>query len=290
MKREDRIQCVALSSPSYPVLLREIEDPPQTLYFIGDIRLASMPAVAVVGSRKATSYGKWAAFEIGKRLAENEMVVVSGMAWGVDSYSHQGALELKGKTVAVLGCGIDLCYPAGNRKLRNQILEQGLIVSEYPPGYTAKKFTFPLRNRIISGLCAATVIVEAGLSSGSLITAERAAEQGRHVFALPGNINSIHSIGTNKLIQDGAYPLVVVDDIFDVLGVKKKEKENSFNHLGEDEKKILSVIMQASEVSIDFICKHVKMEPSQVIPILTILEMKGIIYSSLGKIFVANFK
>lgn len=287
MKIDEKIKSIDVSSPIYPELLREIQDPPQKLFYIGDIRLASRKAVAVVGSRKASAYGRWAAHEIGKRLAENELVVVSGMAWGIDSYSHQGALENNGKTIAVLGSGIDICYPARNRQLRNQILEKGLILSEYPPGYPAQKFTFPSRNRIISGLSLATVIVEAGLKSGSLITAERAAEQGRTVFALPGNINSLHSIGTNKLIQDGACPLVIIDDIFDMLGIKRKEIENSLPDLGEDEKKILSIISRG-EVSVDFVCKCIKMEPSQVIAILTILEMKGIIYSSMGKIFIAK--
>jgi DNA processing protein len=228
------------------------------------------------------------ALEIGKRLAENEIIVVSGMAWGVDSYSHRGALDGKGKTIAVLGCGIDICYPAGNRQLRQEILEEGLIVSEYPPGYPASSFTFPLRNRIISGLCEATVIVEAGLNSGSLITAERAVEQGRNVFAVPGNINSIHSIGTNKLIQDGAYPLAVIDDVFEVLGIKKKENFEVMEKLGKDERRVLSVIMKSSEVSINYICNLIEMEPSQVAAIVTILEMKGIIYSALGKIFIAK--
>lgn len=288
MSIESKIKSVDIDSEEYPQLLRYIKDPPQKLYYIGDLSLANLPAVAVVGTRKASAYGLWAAGEIAKRLAENRVVVVSGMAAGIDSMGHKGALAKEGKTIAVLGCGIDICFPAFNRKLRDDIIQRGLILSEYPPGYPGSKFTFPQRNRIISGLSLGTVIAEASLNSGSLITAERAAEQGRTVFAVPGNINSISSIGTNKLIQDGAYPLALIDDIFDTLGIEKKHRNDIFKQLGADEQKIINVILKEGEVSADYICQKVGLKVSEVNAIVTILEMKGLVYSYLGKVFIAN--
>lgn len=288
MDIKECIKKVSIESEDYPSLLKYIKDPPQQLYFIGNIKLAELPAVAVVGSRKASSYGKWAAYEIGKRLAENDIVVVSGMAAGIDSIGHKGALSVNGNTIAVLGCGIDICFPAFNRELRNEIVQKGLLISEYPPGYPGSKFTFPHRNRIISGLSLATVIVEAGLNSGSLITAERAVEQGRTVFSVPGNINSFYSIGTNKLIQDGAYPLAFIDDIFNVLGINKKDVANIIEQLGKDEQKVVKIISEFGEVSADCICRKMNLKISEVNAIITILEMKGVVYSALGKIFIAN--
>lgn len=285
---KEQIRKVTIESNDYPNLLKYIKNPPKQLYYIGDIKIAQLPAVAVVGSRKASSYGNWTAKEIGKRLVDNDIVVVSGMATGIDTISHKGALLGKGKTIAVLGSGIDICYPASNRALRDEIAEKGVLISEYPPGYPASKFTFPQRNRIISGLSLATVIVEAGLNSGSLITAERAVEQGRTVFSVPGNINSFNSIGTNKLIQDGAYPLAFIDDIFDVLGINKKIKKDNLEKLGKDEQKVVEIIEQMGEITVDYISRRMNLKVSEVNAIITILEMKGVVYSALGKIFIAN--
>jgi DNA processing protein len=196
--RTDKIKQVKLEDRDYPELLKYIPDPPLSLYYAGDITLASRPSIAVVGARKATSYGKWAAYGFAKKLSEYGIVVVSGMAYGVDSWAHKGAVENQGKTIAVLGCGIDICYPASNRALRDDILKEGLILSEYEPGTPPLPFRFPLRNRIISGLSLGTIVIEAGLSSGSLITAEYAADQGRNIYALPGNINSMYN---PKMVQ-----------------------------------------------------------------------------------------
>ncbi|MDR2156330.1 MAG: DNA-processing protein DprA, partial [Clostridiales Family XIII bacterium] len=176
MDNERTVTVLAPIDAAYPALLRLIPDPPKALYCDGNLNLLSRPAVAVVGARRATEYGKWAAMAMAKRYAECGLIVVSGMAEGVDSFAHAGALSGGGATVAVMGCGPDICYPRSNRRLRERILENGLLLSEYPPGTPPARHTFPARNRIISGLCVATVVVEAGLSSGSLITAERAAE------------------------------------------------------------------------------------------------------------------
>ena len=184
--RKDGIREIKMESEDYPLLLRQIQKPPKLLYAIGDISILKQKCVAVVGARKASSYGKWAARNIGKRLAEYGVAVVSGLAYGCDAEAHLGALDAGGRTVAVMGCGIDICYPAANRQLRRRIAENGLIISEYPPGTQPRPYMFPQRNRIISGLCEAVAVAEAGLSSGSLITASCAAEQGRLVFAVPG--------------------------------------------------------------------------------------------------------
>ncbi len=280
---------VKIGDPDYPELLNYIENPPEKLFYAGDISLASKPAVAVVGARKATSYGKWASYGFARKLSEYEVVVVSGLAYGIDSYAHRGAVENRGKTIAVLGCGVDICYPDSNKGLREDILKEGLLLSEYEPGTPPLPYRFPARNRIISGLCIGTIIVEAGLSSGSLITAECAAEQGRNIYALPGNINSMYSFGTNKLIKDGATPLIVFDDIIDELGMKRKSPSFILkSELGKDEKIIYDLILESGETTTDAICKAAGKLPSEVNAMITILEMKGLLQTALGKIFIAK--
>lgn len=283
------IKQVRFEDKDYPELLKFIPNPPEILYYIGDITLASRPAVAVVGSRKATSYGKWASYGFAKKLAEYEIVVVSGMASGIDSYAHKGAVENQGKTIAVLGCGVDICYPESNRALKESILKEGLILSEYEPGVLPLPYRFPMRNRIISGICTGTIIVEAGLASGSLITAECAAEQGRNIYALPGNINNMYSFGTNKLIKDGAVPLIVFDDIIDELGIPRKISSTELHaELGKDEKIIYGYILQSGETTTDSICRSTGKPPSFVNAMVTILEMKGLVQTAIGKIFIAK--
>jgi DNA processing protein len=251
--------------------------------------LASSAAVAVVGARKATEYGKWAAFNLAKTLAEYGLVVVSGMAWGVDSEAHRGALAVCGKTVAVLGCGVDICYPARNYRLMNELLKSGLVLSEFEPGTEPRDFTFPLRNRIISGLSVATVVVEAGLQSGSLITAERAAEQGRTVYAVPGNINRAMSFGCNKLIRDGALPVVLFDDIAkDLRLVRADVVEKRAESLGADERTIYAAVCRRGEMTVDELCIETGMPPQDISGIVTILEMKGVVETAQGRVFASG--
>ncbi|HVI42610.1 MAG TPA: DNA-processing protein DprA [Anaerovoracaceae bacterium] len=285
----EQIKQVEIGDKDYPELLNYIVNPPEKLYYIGDIGIASEPSIAIVGARKATSYGKWAAYGFAKKLSEYGIGVVSGMAYGIDSYAHKGAVENQGKTTAVLGCGIDICYPESNKVLRENILKEGLILSEYEPGVLPLPFRFPMRNRIISGLCIGTIIVEAGLNSGSLITAECAAEQGRNIYALPGNINSIYSFGTNKLIKDGATPLTVFDDIIEELGIARHIPASAMEiELGKDEKKVYDYILQSGETTTDSICRSIGKMPSDVNAMVTILEMKGLLQTALGKIFIAK--
>lgn len=279
---------VKIGDRDYPELLSHIGNPPEKLYYAGDITLAGRPSIAVVGARKASPYGKWAAYGFAKKLSEYGIIVVSGMAYGIDSCAHRGALENEGKTIAVLGCGVDVCYPASNRILRDQIMKDGLILSEYEPGVQPLPYRFPMRNRIISGLSLGCIVVEAGISSGSLITAEYAAEQGRNIYALPGNINSISSFGANKLIKDGATPLISFDDMIDELGIARKNASAQQTELGRDEREIYELIFRTGETTIDFLCRSTGRPPSEVNAMVTILEMKGLLQTAIGKIFIAK--
>jgi len=285
----EKIKKVKIDDKDYPELLKYISNPPEILYYIGDISLASNPSISIVGARKASSYGKWAAYGFAKKLSEYGIGVVSGMAYGIDSFAHKGAVENQGRTIAVLGCGADICYPASNKKLRDEIIKEGLLLSEYESGVTPLPFRFPQRNRIISGLSLGTIVVEAGLHSGSLITAECAAEQGRNIYAVPGNINNVCSFGANKLIRDGAVPLTVFDDIIDDLGITRSVPEAKLEtELGADERTIYNIVRDSGETTTDFICRKTSKLPSEINAIITILEMKGILQTALGKIFIAK--
>lgn len=284
-----KIETISPLEAQYPTLLREITNPPPLLYYQGDISLGSSTSVAVVGSRKATPYGRWVAYSLAEKLANNGVTVVSGMASGIDSFAHRGALENGGKTIAVFGCGLDICYPPSNRELMERILENGLILSEYPPGTAPLPFRFPLRNRIISGICQGTVIVEAGLQSGSLITAEYAAEQGRNIYAVPGNINSTYSIGANKLIKDGALPLVVLDDLIEDLGIEARPaRKEEILQLGIEEQQIYQTVLEYGEITSDIVCRLTGKRPSEVNAMITLLEIKGYLHTAQGKIFIAK--
>jgi DNA processing protein len=215
------------SEPVYPPLLRELHDPPAGLFLRGAAatELLVRPAVAIVGARSCSSYGAQVARMLGRELAGAGLVVVSGLARGVDGEAHRGALEVGGMTVAVLGCGIDRDYPAAHASLARGISEYGLVVSEYAPGVEPAPWRFPARNRIIAGLSAAAVIVEARERSGALITADFALEAGREVFAVPGEITSSLSAGTNALLRLGATPLTSPADVLEAMGIAVPEVE-----------------------------------------------------------------
>jgi len=215
------LQFVGRSEPAFPPLLRAVHDPPIGLFVRGaaDLQLLSRTSVAVVGARACSSYGGLVARLLGRELVAAGLVVVSGLARGIDGAAHRGALEGGGPTVAVLGCGIDRDYPASHRELARGIAESGLIVSEYAPGVEPAPWRFPARNRIIAGLAAATVVVEARERSGALITADLALEEGREVFAVPGEIMSSLSKGANALLRLGATPLTAVSDVLEHFGL-----------------------------------------------------------------------
>jgi len=283
------IQVIDIKSAEYPVKLRDIPDPPGQLFCKGDTSLLNTKSVAVVGSRKNTVYGKNVALMIGKRFAGAGITVTSGLAMGIDAFSHEGALEADGKVIGVLGSGIDVMGPRRNRDLMNRGLENGgLVVSEYEPGYPASSWTFPARNRIISGLAEAVVIVEAGLNSGSLITAKHAAEQGRPVYAVPGNINSQSSIGTNLLIRDGVTPLVIIDDLIRDIGAATKKDAVSRPDMDADEERIFEVVRLMSGPTVDEIIRGTGFDPQLVNSLLTVMEIKGIIESYAGRIYISQ--
>jgi DNA processing protein len=223
------------SSPDFPSLVRAIHDPPAGLFLRGEgePELLARPAVAVVGARASSGYGASVARSLGRDLAAAGLVVVSGLARGVDAEAHRGALEAEGTTVAVLGCGIDRDYPAAHAELARRVADAGLIVSEYAPGVEPAPWRFPARNRIVAGLCAATVVVEARERSGALITADLALEEGREVFAVPGEITSSLSAGTNALLKLGAAPLTSASDVLASFGIEPEPAEGERSPLLE---------------------------------------------------------
>lgn len=204
----------------YPELLLHTSQPPPVLYVLGKVELLDKPCIAIVGSRAATSYGRRVAHKIGKDLAQAGVCVVSGLALGVDGEAHGGALAAGGATAAVLGCGLDVVYPKTNRGYFEQIRSRGLLVSEYPLGTPPEPFRFPARNRIIAGLSRGVVVVEASKKSGSLITVQFGLEEGREIFAIPGQVDSAKSAGAHWLVQQGASLAVSADDILDQLSLQ----------------------------------------------------------------------
>ena len=216
---ELNISFISRESDEFPILLRDIPRPPIGLFCLGKLPPDESPKVAVIGSRRCSEYGKIASRLVAKPLSERGIVIVSGMASGIDSMAHKAALQGGGKTIAVLGTGVDICYPSENRRLRPEIISNGCLVSEYPPGTEARKHYFPDRNRIVSGISLGVIVVEAAKKSGTLGTVNHAAEQGREVFAVLGNITSKLSEGTNALIKDGAHPVQDYTDVLHALGL-----------------------------------------------------------------------
>jgi len=286
---KERIIEIRKGDKLYPECLCSVIPPVETLYCAGNAELLQSRMAGVVGSRKCSEYGKQTAMALGKSLSRAEFTVVSGMAKGIDSFGHLGALKNGGNTVAVLGCGVDICYPAENRSLYEQILSEGLILSEYPPGTKPMPYRFPQRNRIIAGLSEAVTVVEAGTGSGSLITAELAEQLGRQVFAVPGNITSQWSLGTNRLIADGVQPLVVIEDLIQALGGRCVLEDESRRDLSETEQRVLQLLEEHGEVSLEFLCSRMEKSPVDMNGIVMVLEMKGYLAVNFGKIFLAKF-
>lgn len=261
----------------FPGSLKFLEDPPAILYVRGN-KLDTENNLAMVGSRKHTSYGNYVVNKFIDQLSNYNFTIVSGMAYGIDALSHKIALEKEMGAIAVLGNGVDIIYPRANTSLYMNLVNKGTIVSEYPFGMKASNYTFPQRNRIISALSRAVVVIEAKEKSGSLITARLAAEQGREVFAVPGNINSPYSGGTNLLIRDGAIPLLDIEDILAYFPeVKKKnEQEKNIINLSEDEILLLNFIKDGHN-NIEEICNMSNFDVFYINSLLTKLELKSVI-------------
>ncbi len=285
---------VTLSDTDYPALLLQLPDPPPFLYVFGRLD-SSITNIAVVGSRNATNYGISTTRRLCKDLASLELTIVSGMALGIDSAAHEGALLGKGHTVAVLGSGLERIYPAENRELFQKIAQNGAVISEFPLMTEPEAHNFPIRNRIISGMSLGTVVVEATKRSGSLITARLAAEQNREVFAVPGSIHSFKSTGTHTLIKQGAklveHARDIMEELSHVAGVMA-EKENIIENettetlplLSPDESMVFEVL-GPYPVHIDDLVRKVSMEPGKLSSILLQLELMGVVQQSPGKRF-----
>lgn len=294
--KEKDINYITLNDEKYPENLKNIYDPPPVLFYKGVLNF-DYPAVSIIGSRRSTTYGRKTAERLAYELSERGITIISGMARGIDTQAHLGALKAKGRTFAVLGSGLDVIYPPENKELFQEIQENGLVLSEYPPGVDPLPGNFPQRNRIISGLSRGILVIEAARRSGSLITANLALEQGRELFALPGNINRPQSQGTNKLIRDGAVMVTSVDDIVEELYLYKNSETNkTANKTGNDKKlkthypelsvkeqKIINLFQNETELTIEQIIDLSNEKAGKINTILLKLELKGIISRSAGK-------
>jgi len=284
-------QVLTWEDENYPRRLLEIDQPPPVLFVRGSFEPADDWAVAVVGTRQATPYGKQVTQELAAFLAYHGITVVSGLARGVDRFAHEAALREGGRTIAVLGSGVDRIYPPEHVKLAAQMIDQGAVISDYPLGTEPESTNFPPRNRIISGLAMAAVVVEAGEGSGALITATFAVNQGRDVFAVPGGIYSPQSKGTNRLIQDGAHPLLKYGDILEILQlsqIQEKQTARKTLHTGTVETAVearLLKILADEPQHVDDICVQAGLPIDQVSATLTIMELKGIVRQAGGMNF-----
>jgi len=272
-----RLRWVARDDPSFPARLHSIHDPPPGLFVRGSapLELLDRPSVAVVGARACSSYGASVARTLGRELAAAGIVVISGLARGVDAEAHRGALD-GGSTVAVLGCGVDRDYPRAHASLAAKIAETGLIVSEYPPGVEPVPWRFPARNRIVAGLALATVVVEARERSGALITADLALDEGRDVLAVPGEITSQLSKGTNQLLRLGAVPVTSAADVLDVLGIEAAAASPERSPLEPRLERVRAVVADAATTADEV--AHALGESAQVVAaVLVELQLLGVV-------------
>ncbi|MEK7519918.1 MAG: DNA-processing protein DprA [Patescibacteria group bacterium] len=274
----NNIREVTINNKEYPERLRNIHTPPKKLFVRGALPPDDAVTIAIVGSRKCTAYGKQAAYDLAYALAARGVVIVSGMALGIDGEAHKGALDAGGVTVAVLGTGVDdkSIYPHTHTSLAKSIMEHGAVISEYETGTPALPHQFPERNRIISGLSLGVVVVEASEKSGSLITANFALEQGRDVFAVPGPIYAQTSRGANFLIQRGAKLVLSADDILTELGITTDTKGGSTVGLTEEETVVISCL-SAEPLTVDDIITQSHLNAETVLIALTMLELKNTI-------------
>jgi len=289
-----KVRFVTIKEKEYPSLLKEISTPPVGIYVKGDLPSDDLPKVGIIGARRSSEYGRNVSYSLSKDLARNKVVVVSGMARGIDSMSHRGALDAKGYTIAVLGFGSNECYPIENRNLMNEITKNGCLISEYPPNTTPLPAYFPARNRIISGLSRAIIVVEAAEKSGTLITVNEAMLEGRDIMAVPGNITSKLSNGTNELIRDGAIPVSNYRDVLYELGIDNnktnllKHNEESVSNNFSKEEKLIYDCLGSNPITVDELVIKVKSNAQTVNYLLTILEIKGYIQKLPGQRYICT--
>jgi DNA processing protein len=291
----ENISIVAFDDPLYPALLKNIHDPPPVLYVRGNPGILNSKGIGIVGSRAATHYGRSIAQKIAANLAGQGLTIVSGMALGIDTAAHKGALAATGMTIAVLGSGLDVIYPPGNHRLYKEISYAGAVISEYPLGTIPDNFRFPARNRIISGLSLGIVVVEATIRSGSLITANHALEQGREVFAVPGRIDSTKSAGTHSLLQQGAKLVHSIADIVEELsgGAHFENQDSISSNISghknvaplNQEEATLFACLDVYPLTIDELVRESGFSPQKITELLLLLELKGFVESLPGKSF-----
>lgn len=283
---------ISYEDQAYPDLLKQIFDPPFVLYGLGRIETLNEPAVGIVGSRHPTPYGRGAAHSLARELAARGLAVASGLAEGIDTCAHSGALD-SGRTVAVLGTGLDVVYPRQNRGLAKKIVASGCLVTEFPLGARPVGHHFPQRNRLISGLCLALIVVEASLQSGSLITARLALEQNREVLAVPGNITSELSRGTNELIQAGAKPATCWQDVVEELPAAVRDsawaagrtEPDRPSALGREERRVLGCLRPDGLIHIDEIAVRTDVPLPNLLAVLLNMELRGLVRQSPGKFY-----
>lgn len=283
------IRILTWQDETYPQRLKEIEQPPPVLYLRGEYLPDDLFAVAIVGTRRVTPYGRQIAQELSAFLAANGITVISGLARGVDAIAHQTALKAGGRTIGVLGSGVDKIYPPEHRQMAEQMMLQGAIVSDYAPGTPPDASNFPPRNRIISGLSLAVVVIEAGETSGALITAEFAAEQGREIFAVPGSILAPQSKGTNKLIRNGALPLLSVDDLMQALSLSRMGEHKAARKImpGDETEARLIHVLGSEPLHVDEIRNQTELPIEKVSAALALMELKGMVRQVGGMNYVA---
>ncbi len=290
MERLERYKVKALTwkDPSYPPRLKEIYDFPPVLYIKGTLLPEDEWSVAVVGTRRATAYGREVAETLTMDLARNGIIIVSGLARGIDATAHRAALKAGGRTIAVEGCGLDMVYPGEHTNLAREILEHGALVSDYPLGTQPKAEHFPRRNRILSGLSLGTLVVEAGDDSGALITARLAMEQNREVFAVPGNILTPVSLGTNRLIQDGAKLVIDFRDILEELNLSANAKQMELPGLvaPTDVESVIMKYLAAQPVHIDELRRQSGLSIDIVSSSLAMMELKGLVKQVGGMTYI----
>jgi DNA processing protein len=264
---------------AYPARLKEIDQPPPVLYLRGELQMEDTWSVAIVGTRRVTSYGRQITEEIASYLAQNGVTVVSGLARGVDAIAHQAALKAGGRTLAILGNGVDQIYPPEHRTLAETIIQHGALLSDYPLGTQPDGTNFPPRNRIISGLSLAVIVTEAGDTSGALITAGFAAEQGREVFAVPGNILAPQSRGTNRLIQQGAHPLLDAREVLEILDLTRVDDHRTARKAlpGDAIETHLLSVLGSEPLHVDEIRNLTGLPIEKVSATLTLMELKGMV-------------
>jgi DNA processing protein len=273
------IEVLTWNDPGYPRRLKEIEQSPPVLYVLGKFSEDDQWAVAVVGTRKVSAYGRQVTQEIVGYLAQNGVTIISGLARGIDGIAHQAALDAGGRTIAVLGNGLDYIYPPEHRRLAIEILDNGALVSDYPPGTAPESTNFPPRNRIISGLAQAVLVIEAGIKSGALITAAFAAEQGRHVFAVPGTIYAPQSKGTNLLIREGAHILLNGLDVLELLNLANVHEQRTARTVlptNATEARLFEILSRES-MHIDEIRNLAELPIETISGTLTLMELKGMV-------------